>query len=75
MEFIEQLGMLLGDRVLGLPSNQGTVFRCGLEYLENDLSGQCCILKFDGLSSLYSLPFLVHLGPLGLGSLLIDQPN
>ncbi|MDD9979850.1 MAG: hypothetical protein OXU81_00560 [Gammaproteobacteria bacterium] len=38
MELIEQLGMLLGDRVLGLPSNQGTVFRCGLEYLENDLS-------------------------------------
>ena len=38
MELTEQLGMLLGDRVLSLPSYEGAILRCGLEYLENGLS-------------------------------------
>ena len=35
IELSEQSRMLLGDRILGLPSHEGAVLRCGLEYLEN----------------------------------------
>ena len=38
IELTEQFGTLLGDRVLGLPSDEGAVLRCGLEYLEYGLS-------------------------------------
>ena len=38
MELSEQLGMLLGDRVLGLPSYEGAILRGRLEYLEDGLS-------------------------------------
>ena len=46
MEFTEQLGRLLGDRVLGLPSYEGAVPCCSLEYLEDGLSKGLVVSTF-----------------------------
>ena len=47
MELTEQFGMLLGDRVLGLPSYKGAVPRCGHEYLEDGLSESFVVSTFS----------------------------
>ena len=46
MEFTEQLGRLLGDRVLGLPSYEGAVPCRSLEYLEGGLSKGLVVSTF-----------------------------